>query len=492
MGMKNSILASLLFVGSLILSLQTASYLSYGCSVASLILVGLLVFEWRKSRATGQSQGFQSFYDAFESIMESARTLYGQSENLKKIVMNETAAVESSSSAVNEISSMLEKTAAGSVSLAEIADSSTRAIGKSREEVEILNHLITEVRDSSKELENSVLGSLQELHTVVESMKTIKSKTVMINEIVFQTKLLSFNASVEAARAGEAGKGFAVVAEEMGKLAAHSGAASKEIDSILQSSLENTEKQISKVNSDLSSITSRVISNINKALEKSGIVVSEFDGINDWSQKTNQMSAEISHATGEQSVGVREVSTALNQLDASSNQLKGLADAAYKASFSLANQTDDLSKNLLHLAEAFGARISHRVKPFDFSAAVSAHIDWKMKLSKYMDNPDGSLKPETVCKDNACALGKWIYGDGMAYKDKYGQQYESLRTSHAEFHQTAGDIIKMIDSGNKMGANKLMSPGGKYTQVSERTVGLIQEIRSKVEGSPAQSTKNAA
>jgi methyl-accepting chemotaxis protein len=35
----------------------------------------------------------------------------------------------------------------------------------------------------------------------------------MINNIVFKTKLLLFNASIEAARAFEHGKGFAVVSE---------------------------------------------------------------------------------------------------------------------------------------------------------------------------------------------------------------------------------------------------------------------------------------
>jgi len=65
----------------------------------------------------------------------------------------------------------------------------------------------------------------------------IENKTKIINEIVFQTKLLSFNASVEAARAGEQGKGFAVVAEEVGNLAELSGKAATEITSMLDSGL---------------------------------------------------------------------------------------------------------------------------------------------------------------------------------------------------------------------------------------------------------------
>ena len=60
--------------------------------------------------------------------------------------------------------------------------------------------------------------SNKEIQEIVKVIAEIGNKTKVINDIVFQTKLLSFNASVEAARAGENGKGFAVVAEEVGKL----------------------------------------------------------------------------------------------------------------------------------------------------------------------------------------------------------------------------------------------------------------------------------
>lgn len=72
------------------------------------------------------------------------------------------------------------------------------------------------------------------LSTIQAAVQQIQQKTDTINEIVFQTKLLSFNASVEAARSGEAGKGFAVVAEEIGKLAQYSGTSAGEIEQIVK------------------------------------------------------------------------------------------------------------------------------------------------------------------------------------------------------------------------------------------------------------------
>lgn len=66
----------------------------------------------------------------------------------------------------------------------------------------------------------------------------------MINEIVFQTKLLSFNATVEAARAGENGKGFSVVAVEIGKLEQISGNAAKEISELLYNSTKPVSETI--------------------------------------------------------------------------------------------------------------------------------------------------------------------------------------------------------------------------------------------------------
>lgn len=88
-----------------------------------------------------------------------------------------------------------------------------------------------------------------ELHLgeIVNGMAAITTKAKFINDIVFQSKLLSFNASIEAARAGEHGKGFAVVALEVGKLAQTSGKAAGEIHELLDSNRSHAQALVETI-----------------------------------------------------------------------------------------------------------------------------------------------------------------------------------------------------------------------------------------------------
>jgi methyl-accepting chemotaxis protein len=101
-----------------------------------------------------------------------------------------------------------------------------------------LKVVLGEIDHSHSLIEQSLDESLVKMASVLRSLKNIELKTNDIEDIVFKTKLLSFNASVEAARAREAGKGFTVVTTEVGMLAESSQKASFEIKSIIQKGLE--------------------------------------------------------------------------------------------------------------------------------------------------------------------------------------------------------------------------------------------------------------
>ncbi len=85
--------------------------------------------------------------------------------------------------------------------------------------------------DEGNSLADQTTSSMDEINKQVAS---INEAITVIDQISFQTNILSLNAAVEAATAGEAGKGFAVVAQEVRNLAARSAEAAKEIKDLVQ------------------------------------------------------------------------------------------------------------------------------------------------------------------------------------------------------------------------------------------------------------------
>lgn len=110
----------------------------------------------------------------------------------------------------------------------------------------------------------------------------------------------------------------------------------------------------------------------------------------------------------------------------------------------------------------------------NFDDAIAAHIKWKVRLSQFIDgNGAEQLKSDTVCKDNLCDLGKWIYGDGTKFKAL--PHYRDLVSKHANFHRCAADVIKKVESNDKPGAKSLLS--GQFATASKETVTAIMELK---------------
>ena len=425
----------------------------------------------------------QKISDDLSNLLDSARKIYQESESLKKIIIHQKESVEKSGTASHEISSMAQMTENISQKLNQKAKNSHKAVLESSKDLDELKSMIVEVSNTSNQLKQSVNEGLKSIGSITETMNEIREKSKIINDIVFQTKLLSFNASVEAARAGESGKGFAVVAEEMGNLAKASGEAAKEIETILNRGVEKTKEQILFVSKDLEKVTEQTINRVDLVSNKTENISHYFKTLSLLSKETEENTQEITQASIEQNLGIQEIAKAISSLEKIVTHLEEMSERNHNESSHLASKIGTVHEQYIKFLGTLNLKLTSSQKQFDFDSAIKAHVDWKMKLTKYLENPDGSLQESKVCVDNACPLGQWIYGEGSRYRSNHLITFDALKKSHTDFHLCAGDIIRYINNNNRTMANQLLGAQGKYSLISEKTIELLEKLKSEIQDS---------
>ncbi len=193
---------------------------------------------------------------------------------------------------------------------------------------------ISTMTNHSKELSNSIEEG-QKLATItVESMDSINEQTqaiadaiTIIDQIAFQTNILSLNAAVEAATAGEAGKGFAVVAAEVRNLASRSAEAAREIKDLVENATSKTNSG-KKIADDMIRGYVKLRENISK---------------------TTDVIKDISISSSEQRTSIEQINDVVNRLD---RQTQNNA--------SIASQTHDIAINTSHIAKTILATVNEK------------------------------------------------------------------------------------------------------------------------------------
>lgn len=358
------------------------------CSVVLFLVVGRMVYGLRHcveilDRVSAGKLNVQvdprmlSFKDEVGNIARAVKKLQEDLQRAIANVKNQSIALvetadslseksDTSADHVQQVEKAVEEIALGAGSQAEETQDATEniilmgnMIEESTDEIEALNQNAKSIKDRG-EIAVGALKELQEINDLAkgsiniiydqtnvtnESAQKIKEATAIITEIAEETNLLSLNASIEAARAGEQGRGFAVVASQIQKLAEQSNESARQIESIILSLIDDSEKAVNTMNevkgimeqqsqkvSNTDTQVGEVLQEVEQAIKAIGDVATKTEKINatrgnvvDTVQNLSAIAEENAASTEETSAAAVEVSNIISDIADNAKHLKEIS-----------------------------------------------------------------------------------------------------------------------------------------------------------------------
>lgn len=250
---------------------------------------------------------------------------------LEEIVRSMKDVVANIEEAGREVSASSSQMSSNSSMLSMAADESTAIVQQMSSD---LNDVHNQINDSAekagkaREMTNVTIAAVdqgnEKMSDMLDAMKEINATSAQIANIIktiqdisFQTNILSLNASIEAARAGAAGKGFAVVAGEVGSLAGKTAEAAKSTTKLIETSL--------------------------KAVEHGTVIANETaDMLNSIMGKANESAEvveQIAHAATKQAESIKQSIEDMDKITVSITQVSSAAHDCQSSSQALASQS---------------------------------------------------------------------------------------------------------------------------------------------------------
>ena len=365
------------------------------------------------------------------SLNDNVETLTIASNNLSVSSNQQAASLEETAAALEEITSTIVNNTENTNKMAIFAKE------------------VNSASDEGRKLADETAKSMEEINTQVNE---INNAIGLIDQIAFQTNILSLNAAVEAATAGEAGRGFAVVAGEVRNLAARSADVAKEIKNLVinATSKANHGKQIA---SQMIDGYTKLNNNIN----------STIDLINN-----------ITDASKEQLSGIEQINDAVTQLDQATQQ-NALAASNINT---MAKEIQSLSSKLLETANhaKFDKKALEQVCDMNLTMFLNRlkldHVNFKNRNCVKL----GTKTEWTVVKETECNLGKWILESEQKQEIfTKTQNWDQLKKVHLQVHKGMQDII--LENANHSNNKILGKQAHELDEAISNVFGMIQQIK---------------
>ncbi len=279
--------------------------------------------------------------DGSKNVENAAQQLTFSTEKLTESATEQAATLEEISASLEEMSSMTSRNTENTLNVKDQAEQSTEKM-----------HHLSESMDQIKQSSDRISGI-----------------TKIIDDIAFQTNILSLNAAVEAARAGDAGLGFAVVADEVRNLALQSAEAAKDIAEKVQ---DNQRKFAA-------------------GMEVTRTVIEAFTSI-------TRSIHEITIASQEQSQGIRQITIATNELDKVTQQNAAAAESNSLATTHLNGEVTHLQGVVNTLQEIVDGQDGNGNIPMSHPSPDSTQLDTSPAKAPSQPSPPASSTPSAATK----------------------------------------------------------------------------------------------
>ncbi|ADG93486.1 methyl-accepting chemotaxis sensory transducer [Arcobacter nitrofigilis DSM 7299] len=391
---------NLLMVSDVLIDLSHANYDS---KIPDVKLTGTLssIFDGIKVTQSTINEVMCLIDNANNKLTSSAFELSSASSKLSTSSNEQAASLEETAAAIQEISSTIQSSSETATKMSQYTKN------------------VSESNENGKQLAYKTAAAMEELSSKVSA---INESISIIDQIAFQTNILSLNAAVEAATAGEAGKGFAVVAQEVRNLASRSAEAAREIKTLVE-------------DATLKASQSKDISNQ---------MITGYNQLNESITYTIELIEDVATATKEQESAMSQISDTVNSLDQATQQNAALATSINEMS----NVTSDLASQLQNAINrtSFDKNASKRICDenliFDVNKLKSDHLVFK-NINFSECRKGNNFKVKT---DHECNLGKWIdEHENTTFSQT--KDWDNLKISHKNVHELVQKTVDLYAKG---------------------------------------------